>query len=101
MRRAALAIAIAASVAIAGCVHVPTPATSPIDRVEAAYQRLDTAAAAVLPRLPAPTAARAQARLDALGAAVRLARSASTPGARDLAISDAAVLLVQLARVLR
>jgi len=101
MRRASIAIAIAASIAIAGCAHVATPAMSPMERVEAAYQRLDTAAAAVLPRLPAPTAARAQAHLDALGAAVRLARSASTPGARDLAISDAAALLVQLGRVLR
>jgi len=99
MRRAALAVAIAA--ALVGCAHVAAPATSPIDRVEAAYQRLDTAAAVVLPRLPAPTAARAEAYLDALGAAVRLARSASTPGGRDLAISDAAALLVQLAGVLR
>lgn len=99
MRRAALAIVIAGALACGA--HVATPATSPMDRVEAAYQRLDIAAAAVLPRLPQPTATRAQAYLDALGAAVRLARSASTSGARDLAISDAAALLVQLGRVLR
>ena len=101
MRRASIAIAIAASIAIAGCAHVATPAMSPMERVEAAYQRLDTAAAAVLPRLPAPTAVRAETYLVALGAAVRLARSASTPGARDAAITDAATLLAQLGRLIR
>ena len=100
MWRGLCAIAAAAALAVSACATIPAPSPASIDRLDASFARLQSAAEAVLPLLPEARAVRVRATLAAIAIAIDAARLASTANAQRAAIARADAQVGQLAGAL-
>ncbi len=97
MRRVLIAAALLlASLALPGCVGIPQPTASAVDRLQSRYDQLRPYAELVLPHLPPARAARVCLALATIERALAAARVATSliEQQRALAAADAALAAV-------